>query len=160
VKDYGWLAWSFGLVVLVVILAVAIPLERWLTRRRRVESGWVDWCRTARELPWADRFRLYWATAMGRAVTQPRLVDLALQRASALVKLQRGAPTQRRKFTIGLGCCYLLLTALYIFDGNWGFGVMFVWFGVLFIYVGITAGGPARSEAANRRLAERPHPQE
>ncbi|MFC4949859.1 hypothetical protein [Pseudonocardia sp. GCM10023141] len=73
----------FGLATAAVgLAAVAIGrlFGRRLWRRQRVESGWEDWRRSAAALPLRDRIALYWANSTGRALTDPRLAALAVQR--------------------------------------------------------------------------------
>jgi|SRR5882757_3105052 len=155
-RDWDWLLWLFLGGCLVVIFAVLIPLNRWLTRRRRIASGWVAWCRTAATLPWADRWRLYLATATGRAVSDARLAPLAAQRASAVAALQRAGGPNSRWYLLVLAGVFFALALVTGLRGA-GSAAAPVWavMGLGYLYLGATVGAAGRSAEANRALAER-----
>lgn len=69
------------LYVTLILLAASFAVSVIIDRRKQIESGWAEWCRTAKALPWRDRWELYRATLRGRAVSDPRMAALAVQRA-------------------------------------------------------------------------------
>jgi hypothetical protein len=133
---------------------VGLVLYRPLTRKVRIWTGWADWCRIAATLSWADRWRLYWANATGRAVSERRLAPLAVQRAEAAQAMrQAGGATSRR--WLGLAGVFLAMAALEVLTRDWIFAGMFALVGLTFAYYGVTVGAAKRSAEANRHLAER-----
>ncbi|WP_409467320.1 hypothetical protein [Streptomyces sp. HC307] len=69
------------LYVTLALLAAFFVVWVIVDRRKKTESGWTEWCRTAKALPWRDRWELYRATLRGRAVSDPPLAAPAVQRA-------------------------------------------------------------------------------
>ncbi|MFE7244793.1 hypothetical protein [Streptomyces sp. NPDC057580] len=137
-----------GLAVAAIVTAVA--------RRQQAKSGWGEWCRTAKTLPWHNRWQLYSATARGRAVSDPRLAALAVQRADrvrALRKVQQGP----RWAQVGGAALFLVLGGFLLLSREWALG------GLSFVLALMSAFAPAlyqrgvrraqRCIEANRRLA-------
>ncbi|MEV5544582.1 hypothetical protein AB0L35_00365 [Streptomyces sp. NPDC052309] len=67
--------------VTLALLVAFLALWTVIHQRLMTERGWTEWCRTAEALPWRDRWELCRATLQGRAVSEPRLAALAVQRA-------------------------------------------------------------------------------
>jgi len=151
--DWGdWLARLAGAAAVLVVFV----LHRRYSRQFRIASGWVDWCRTAGTLSWADRWRLYWATATGRAVSEARLARLAAQRAEAAHAMQRAGGAKSRRYWLLFAGLFLALAAANAARGTAsGLASVFAIVGLGYLYLGATVGAARRSAEANRALAER-----
>ncbi|WP_351231437.1 hypothetical protein [Streptomyces sp. NPDC002133] len=99
-----------------VLIAVAVTLIVSFFVRQRLaqywaESRWDEWLRTASGLAWRDRWELFRATVRGRSVVDPRLADLAVQRAERLsALLDAGKPGRDVSWPL-LGAAVALMTA-------------------------------------------------
>lgn len=108
------------LVVVVVgaaLMGTALGLTLW--RRQRAESGWTEWRRTAAGLPWRDRMRIVWSTTSGRAVADPRLAALAVQRAECSGALIDAVAVRQRRTLRALALLELVVAVLFAVDGSW-----------------------------------------
>ncbi|MGP4086580.1 hypothetical protein [Streptomyces sp. KR55] len=86
-----------------------------IDRRKRTESGWTEWCRTAKALPWRDRWELCRATLRGRVVSDPRLAALVVQRAERYhAWLDRSIRPGSSTRWFGLGFAALSLLGLFL----------------------------------------------
>ncbi|MGW7366436.1 hypothetical protein ACWGI8_24125 [Streptomyces sp. NPDC054841] len=99
-----------------VLFAVAAALIVSFFVRQRlaqywVESRWDEWLGTAAGLAWRDRWELFRATVRGRAVAEPRLSALAVQRAERLsALLDAGRPGRDVSWSL-LGAAAALVLA-------------------------------------------------
>jgi len=148
---WGWQSWSITAAVVVVLAA----LYRLLTRKFRIWTGWADWCRTAAALSWADRWRLYTATATGRAVSDSRLVPLAVQRAEAAHAMWQAGGSKSRQYWLRLTGVFVAVAALQVLQSEWYGAAMFSPVVLICVYNAVTAGAARRSAEANQFLAER-----
>ncbi|MBZ9642692.1 hypothetical protein [Streptomyces sp. PSKA30] len=108
---------SLAIAFLYVTLALLVAFfVLWviIDQRKKIESGWTEWCRTAKALPWRDRWELYRATLRGRAVSDPRLAAPAVQRAERYHAWTDSSirPSTTRWF--GLGFAVLSLLGLFL----------------------------------------------
>ncbi|MFF3878139.1 hypothetical protein [Streptomyces sp. NPDC001978] len=102
-----------------LVAAIVTAFARW----QQAKSGWDEWYRTAKTLPWRDRWQLYRATARGRAVSDPRLAPLAVQRAdrlSALLKV--GQRLNPRWLQVGSTVLFLVIGSVLLLRREWVLG--------------------------------------
>ncbi|GHB23106.1 hypothetical protein GCM10010377_11280 [Streptomyces viridiviolaceus] len=110
--------------VTLALLVAFLALWTIINHRMMIERGWTEWCRTAKALPWRDRWELYRATLRGRAVSDPRLAALAVQRAEscrALIDgcIRRGSPIRWYPLWFASLCLLALVLALVGGTADW-----------------------------------------
>lgn len=157
-----WMGWVLILGVPLAVIGLGVPLGRWFYRRARRESGWNQWRQTAATLPWRDRWRLLWATSSGRAVSDPRLAELAAQRAEAAHGLLSKAARRQTWLLRFVGLAQLVVAISALSDGN-SMGWFYLLTGLAFLLVMPVAlrfdrRRVARSAVANRRPAKSADP--
>ncbi|MGW3727772.1 hypothetical protein [Streptomyces sp. NPDC000851] len=111
------------LYVTLALLAAFFVLWVLIDQQKKIESGWTEWCRTAKALPWRDRWELCRATLRGRAVSDPRLAAPAVQRAERYhawmdSSIRPGSTT--RWFGLGFAVLSLLGLCLALIGGAAG----------------------------------------
>lgn len=82
------LPWLLTLLPILVVITASVATTYALRPRIRrlwADTGWNQWRRTAKTLRWRDRWRIYWATVIGRGVRDTRLAGLAARRAEYVV---------------------------------------------------------------------------
>jgi hypothetical protein len=156
---HGWQFWAIYLVVMAVVIAIVIPVNRRNWRRKRTESGLNDWVATASTLSWRDRWRLAWSTTTGRAVSDPSLAALAARRATVAQDMLGRVRPRLKWIWIGLGLLWLAEGVFNLLDQQWFLGTLFLILAAGAAFMPQLAHWDARragrSAEANRRLADR-----
>lgn len=151
----AWVIW----VVLGVFLVLAIGLARLMWRRQRAESGWTEWGRTASRLSWRDRRAVTLATITGQAVRDPRLAELAVQRAERSGRFLDAVAVRQKWMLRGVAVLELVVAVGFALDGSWVQAGLYLAMAIAFAFLPAIIGRDRRrlqrSADANRALLGR-----
>lgn len=146
----------------VVVALLVITVVVWRRRARlsdleRSESvAWTQWQRTAETLSMRDRWTVYRACLVGRAVPDRRLAEAAVQRADAgAMQLE---PSRCRPLVVVFPAVLLCFGVLQMASTErWVHGLLFTLWGVSTAFTMLPFGWSRRlvqrAAEANRRLA-------
>ncbi|HEY1969301.1 MAG TPA: hypothetical protein VGH89_15225 [Pseudonocardia sp.] len=141
-----------------VVLGALIPLRRRQLRARDGGSSWTAWCRVAATLTWRDRVRVVWANLTGRAVSEPRLAEFAVQRGTSMHEQIEKVGHRTRWIFRMVSVLPLAAAVLSFLEHHWLHGGFQVLMGVYFLFLSELRRSDGRralrSAEANRELAE------